>query len=655
MSSIVDGSCHGDAPRPVEAGLPTIALVGSPNCGKTSLFNHLTGLRARTGNYPGVTVTRTAGECRADATRLQIEDLPGAYSLDPISPDEQVLLDVLEGRVDGVTRPDAILVVADSTTLRRSLLLLAEVLRRGEPTALVLTMSDELRRRGGALDVEALGRALGIPVSAVVANRGVGVPELRRRLAAWASWSTPPIDPPEDAGELAGWVDSILAEAGYASPDPDARTERIDAVLLHPLWGGLIFFGVMFLFFQALFTWAAPVQDLLDGGFALLSGWVRGAIPSPILAGLLADGVIGGVGAVLAFLPQILLMYLLLAILDAVGYMARAAFLMDRIMSGAGLEGRAFVAVLSAFACAIPGIMATRTIPSSRDRIATMLGLPLATCSARLPVYLLFVGMLVPEDARVGPFSGRGAVMFLLYLLGGVSAMLAAWAVKRITDRSGLVLPFYMELPPYRLPTPRSVGIAMWEPTKAFLRKAGSIILIATVVIWGLTNLPVPSDAQLAAAGIAADDEAAVAAYTIEHSPAAAIGKAIEPVFAPLGFDWRIDIAIVGSLAAREVAVSTLGQIASAGDPEDDAQVAEQLARWTYTDGERAGQPVFTPATITALLLFFAFALQCMSTIAVMRREAGGWKWPAITFGSMFSLAWVAGFAGHAIVAALGG
>lgn len=450
-------------------------------------------------------------------------------------------------------------------------------------------------------------------------------------------------------------ADSVLEEAGYASPAPDAPTARIDSILLHPLWGTLIFFGVMFLFFQALFTWAAPLQDLIDEGFLALAGLVRDAIPNALLGSLLADGVIGGVGAVLTFLPQILLMYLLLAVLDSVGYMARAAFLMDRVMSRAGLEGRAFVAVLSAFACAIPGITATRTIPSSRDRVATMLGVPLATCSARLPVYLLLVGMPVPEDAAWGPFSGRGAVMFLLYLLGGVSAMLAAWAVKRITDRSGHVLPFYRALPPYRVPTPRSVGIAMWEPTKAFLRKAGTIILVATVAIWGLTNLPVPSEAELASAGVDASDDAAVASYTIEHSPAAAIGKFIEPVFAPLGFDWRIDIAIVGSLAAREVAVSTLGQIASAGDPEDETQVSEQLQTWTYTHGPNEGQPVFTGPTLTALLLFFAFALQCMSTIAVMRREAGGWKWPMIAFGYMFALAWTAGAIGHAVASWIAG
>lgn len=660
--SILDPSCHpsnapnqGRTASATASADGTIALIGAPNCGKTSLFNHLTGLRAKTGNYPGVTVTRSVGTLNVAGKRFLVEDLPGSYSLTPMSPDEQVVTDVLDGRIEGVDRPDALLVVADATTLRRSLVLLAEVLRRHEPTALVLTMTDELRRRGGSLDAAALSRALGIPVITVIANRGIGVPELRRLITEWERWSEPPLDTPSDASELSGWTESILQAAGYSSPAPDPHTERIDSVLLHPLWGTIVFFATMFVFFQALFTWAAPVQDLIETGFSTLSGAARDAIPDPTWGGLVADGIIGGVGAVLVFLPQILLMYLLLAVLDSVGYMARAAFLMDRIMSGAGLEGRAFVAVLSAFACAIPGIMATRTIPSSRDRIATMLGVPLATCSARLPVYLLLVGMLVPEDAWFGPVSGRGLVMFGMYLLGGISALVAAWAVKKITDRSGHVLPFYMELPPYRFPTPRSVGIAMWEPTKAFVRKAGTIVLVATIAIWALTNLPVPSSAQLAAAGVDASDDAAVAQYTIEHSPAAEIGKAMEPVFAPLGFDWRVNIAIVGSLAAREVAVSTLGQIASAGDPEDESSVAEQLQTWTYTDGPRAGEPVFSAATVTAMLLFFAFALQCMSTVAVMRRESGGWKWPGIAFTYMLVLGWTAGFLGHTVVTWMSG
>ena len=640
--------CVPASPEPA-GGAPRIALIGSPNGGKTSVFNRLTGLHARTGNYPGVTVSRSAGVARIGGDEYNIEDLPGAYSLTPISPDEQLVVDLLNGEVEGIGAPDGLLVIADSTALRRSLLLFAEVVQRHMPTALVLTMGDELNRRGGSIDAAALSRALGVPVVSVVANRGIGIGELRDLITGWRDWTVPPVDPPADTTELAGWVDSVLTDSGYRDPHSDARTERIDRVLLHPVLGTIIFFAVMFVFFQAIFTWAAPLQDGVESFFGWLAGIVGDRLGDSLLSSFLANGLLGGVGSVLTFVPQIVMMYFILALLDAVGYMSRAAFLMDRLMSRFGLEGRAFVAVLSSFACAIPGVMSTRTLPNSRDRIATMLGVPLATCSARLPVYILLVGILVPDGTRVGPFSGQGVAMFLLYLLGGVSALTASAVVKRITDRRGTILPFYMEMPPYRIPTPRSVGIAMWEPTKAFLRKAGTIILVTTMAIWALTTFPMRSDAELAAAGVDPGDEVAVTAYTMEHSAAASVGKAIEPVFEPLGFDWRIDVALLGSLAAREVSVSTLGQMASALDPEDDSEVSQALDGWTYTDGPHAGEKVFTPATTVALLLYFAFALQCMSTVAIMRRETGGWKWPGIAFGYMFVLAWVMAFIGRGI------
>ena len=560
---------------------------------------------------------------------------------DSISPDEAVVAEALDSSLEGVQSPDGVLVVTDATALRRSLLLLAETLQRNLPTAVVVTMTDELRRRGGSLDTTALSQALGVPVVSVVANRGIGIGELRHLISEWQTWSRPPVLPPTDAEELAGWVDSILASIGYQDPHPDSRTERIDKVLLHPVWGTIVFFAVMFLFFQALFAWAAPLQDAVEGFFDWLASLVGEHVGNPILASLLGDGILGGVGAVLTFVPQILLMYLLLALLDAVGYMSRAAFLMDKVMSRAGLEGRAFVAMLSSFACAIPGIMATRTIPSAKDRIATMLSAPLATCSARLPVYVLLVGILVPAGSSLGPVSVRGLVLFGMYLLGALSAMLAARVVKKITDRSGTLLPFYMEMPPYRIPTPRSVGMAMWEPTKAFLRKAGTIIMGATIVIWALTTFPLRSDAEMTAAGVDPSDEVAATAYNMEHSAAAKVGKAIEPVFAPQGFDWRVNISLIGSMAAREVAVSTLGQVASASDPEDDVSVSESVQKWTYTDGPHQGEKVFTPDTTIAMLIFFAFALQCVATIGILKRESGSWKWPAIAFGYMFVLAWV--------------
>lgn len=639
--------CAPSSDAEIVEGTPRIALIGSPNSGKTTVFNRLTGLHAKTGNYPGVTVSRSAGVARIGGEEYAIEDLPGAYSLSPISPDEQLVADLLDGDVEGIGAPDGLLVVTDSTALRRSLLLFAEVVQRHMPTALVLTMSDELTRRSGSLDAEALSRALGVPVVSVVANRGIGVGELRSLIADWREWSVPPVDPPTDTAELAGWVDSVLADCGYEDPRSDTRTERIDRVLLHPVLGSIIFFAVMFAFFQAIFKVAAPLQDGVEDFFGWVGGLAGEHIGNDLLSSFVTDGLFGGVGSVLTFVPQILMMYLILALLDSVGYMSRAAFLMDHLMSRFGLEGRAFVAVLSSFACAIPGVMATRTLPSSRDRIATMLGVPLATCSARLPVYLLLVGILVPEEAAVGPFSGQGVAMFLLYLLGGISALTASAIVKRITDRHGGLLPFYMEMPPYRIPTPRSVALAMWEPTKAFLRKAGTIILVTTIAIWALTTIPLRSDDELTAAGVDPGDEVAVTAYTMENSVAAKIGKTIEPVFEPLGFDWRVDVALLGSLAAREVSVSSLGQMSSSLDPEDGSEVGEALESWTYTDGPRAGEKVFTPATTVALILFFAFALQCMSTVAIMRRETGGWRWPATAFGYMFVLAWVMAFIGR--------
>lgn len=629
---------------------PRIALIGSPNGGKTSIFNGLTGLHAKTGNYPGVTVSRTYGVCQIKGAHYGIEDLPGCYSLNPISPDEQVVADLLGGNVKGIESPDGLLVVADSTALRRGLLLLAEVLQKQMPTAMVLTMADELRRRGGSIDTQALSQALGIPVVTVIANRGVGLGELRHLIADWKNWSVPPIDPPEDPNELAGWVDSVLDSAGFQAPVPDSRTQRIDRLLLHPVYGSVIFFVVMFVFFQALFTWAAPFQDAITNLLGALGDWLGGVVTNSLLSGLLVNGIIGGVGTVLTFVPQMVLMFFLLAVLDSVGYMSRAAFLMDKVMSRAGLEGRAFVAVLSSFACAIPGVMATRTIPSSKDRIATMLGVPLATCSARLPVYVLLVGMLVPSGSRLGPVSMQGIVMFLLYVLGGVSAMTASWVVKKITDRSGPLLPFYMELPPYRLPRPKSIALAMWEPTKAYIRKAGTIILGVSIVIWALTAIPGRSPQELQSAGVDPTDSVAVTSYTMEHSIAAHMGKAVEPVFEPLGFDWRINVALIGSLAAREVSVSTLGQMAAATDPEDHTAVAQSVSSWTFTDGPNQGQKVFTTATIVSLMLFFAFALQCMSTMAVMRRETGTWRWPLTAFGYMFVLAWIAAFLGHVVV-----
>ncbi|UQX09327.1 ferrous iron transporter B [Candidatus Mycobacterium methanotrophicum] len=634
-------ACHDvDGASVTVAGVRRVALVGSPNAGKTSVFNHLTGLRAKTGNYPGVTVGRSVGTTEVDGVTIVVEDLPGTYSLDPISPDEQVVTDLLAGEYPDIGRPDAVALVADATTLRRSIVLLGQVLRLDLPCLLTLTMSDELTSRGGRIDVEGLSTALGIPVIAVVAHRGLGIDSLRGQLGAFDRWQRPPILPPADQDAVDAWGRSVLDAADYVAPQPDRRTARIDRILLHPLWGTVAFFTVMFAFFQALFTIAAPLRDGISSGLTFLGGQVAEHIGTPVLRGLLGEGIIGGVGTVLQFIPQIVLLFLLIALLENIGYMSRAAFLMDRVMAKTGLEGRAFVAMLSSFACAIPGIMATRTLPSSRDRIATIVTAPLMTCSARLPVYTLLVGLLVAPQTHWWGFSAQGITMFLLYLGGGASSLIAASLVTSTILRGDL-LPFTMEIPPYRFPSPTVLLTAMWSAAKVFLRKAGTIILGTSLILWALLNLPLR---EAETQGLSPSQ---AGAYVVNHSYAADVGKAVAPVFGPLGFDWRIDVALVGSLSAREVFVSTLGQVSAATDP---ARPRQALAAMTDDHGDR----VFTAPTVIALLTYFMYALQCMSTVAVMRRETNSWRWPAFAFSYMFALAWVMAFIARSIAVGLG-
>ncbi|OBH85709.1 ferrous iron transporter B [Mycobacterium scrofulaceum] len=633
-------SCHEEGAAVAVAGVARVALVGSPNAGKTSVFNHLTGLRAKTGNYPGVTVGRRVGNTKVDGVEIAVEDLPGTYSLQPISPDEQVVADLLVGNVDGAGRPDAIVLVADATTLHRSITLVAQVMRLDVPCLLALTMTDELTARGGGIDVDALSTALGVPVLPVIAHRGGGIDALRARLVSFDRWQRPPILPPGDDDAVDAWGKSVLRAAKYVAPQPDQRTRGIDRIVLHPLWGTVIFFAVMFCFFQVVFTVAAPLQDRVSQGLGWLGALVSDHVGNYVVRGLLGQGLIGGVGTVLQFIPQIVLLFLLIALLENVGYMARAAFLMDRVMATTGLEGRAFVAMLSSFACAIPGIMATRTLPSSRDRIATIITAPLMTCSARLPVFTLLVGLLVSPQTQWWGMSAQGVAMFLLYLCGGTSALIAASLFKSTILRSDL-LPFTMELPPYRFPSPKNVLITMWDSAKVFLRKAGTIILGTSVVLWVLLNLP----ARQAETAHMSPTE--TTAYVMDHSYAADVGKAIGPVFAPLGFDWHINVALLGSFSAREVFVSTLGQVSAATSPDDPHE-----ALVTMTDD--SGHKVFTAPTVIALMVYFIFALQCMSTVAVMRRETNSWRWPAFAWSYMFVLAWTMAFVARAIAVGVG-
>lgn len=639
--------CHGASAAGQLTLAPSalsFALVGSPNSGKSTLFNALTGLRTKTGNYPGVTVARYQGTFDVEGTPAALEDLPGVYSLDPISPDEQVVSDLLVRRHDADFHPDGLIVTADATNLRRSLNLVAQALNLDLPTILVLTFGDELVARGGAVDVPALERALGVPVATVTAGDRVALARLRAQLARPDAWSRPAVLPPTEPGAVERFTASVLDRASYRVPERHQASARIDAVVLHPVWGTLLFLAVMFAFFQTLFTLAAPLQDAVGEFFAWLGELAGEHLPG-LLGRFVNEALIGGMGSVLTFVPQIALLFLLIALLEGSGYMARAAFLMDRVMGRFGLEGRAFVALLSSLACAIPGIMATRSLPSARDRLATMMAAPLMTCSARLPVYTILIALLVPETT-VGPFGLQGVVMFALYLGGAVAAMCTAALWGRIAGRTHRALPFYMEIPPYRWPRVRTVAMSVYDACRAFVRKITSIILVTTVALWVLLNITVPGTPALPEG----TEPAIVQQHTLEHSFAATAGKAVEPVFEPLGFDWRINIAIAASLSAREVFVSTLGQIAAASDPDDPTQA---LASMTHTDGPLEGQPLFTPATLASMLVFFMFALQCFSTMAVMRRESGGWRWPALAWMYMFALAWGLGALTHAVVGAL--
>ncbi|MFK7895630.1 MAG: ferrous iron transporter B [Myxococcota bacterium] len=620
-------------------------LLGSPNAGKTTLFNALTGLRARVGNYPGVTVERREAEITLGDESALLIDLPGTYGLAPISADEAVVTDVLDGRIEGVAQPDALIMVIDACSLGRTLPFIGEVLRRERPTCLVLSMLDELAARGGQVDIDRLQDALGIPVVGVVGHRGRGLAELRAHLSASREWTRPAILPPEDRGERAAWADSIAANIIEERPARHALTERIDSIVLHPLWGSLLFLFVMVTFFQLIFSWAGPAMDAIDGLIGLLAETARATLPAGWIADLVADGLIAGVGSVVIFLPQIMILFSLLYLLEDVGYMARAAFVIDRVMGRIGLEGRSFVALLSSYACAVPGIMATRTIPSPRDRLVTILVAPLMTCSARLPVYALLISAFVPERTVWGPLGLQGLVLLGLYLGGAFAALGMAGLIKKFLVK-GDGLPFTMELPTYRWPTFGLWFSQVLSSAWSFLRRAGTIILLASVVLWLMLTFPRVE----APTHLGLDDKAATA-YALEHSAAGQLGHALEPLISPLGFDWKIGVGLVASLAAREVIVATLAQIyATGGDEEDSLREALQKDRNPET-----GELIYTPATVGALLVFFVFALQCTSTIAIMRRETNSWRWPAFAFAYLFVLAYGASFLTHRLITAFGG
>jgi len=726
-----------------------VVLTGNPNCGKTTLFNALTGLRAKVGNYAGVTVERKEGRLQGvgKEDEITILDLPGTYSLSPRSMDERVSRDVLFQRVPEIPPPDVVVVVVDASNLQRNLYYATQILEFGYPTLIALNMLDVARTNGEEIDAQGLERELGVPVIEMVASSGEGLEALRTRVMSmlrrperavtkdympelpvgfrreWEALTgllrgarTTGVDMSRveallllsderfssEASETAlpGVVDAVRAarerleglsvdwrsvaiESRYArlaaieestvvrlGPIQETLSDRMDAVLTHKIWGMLIFVGIMALMFQSIFTFAEYPMRGIEAAVKWFGGVVGGWIPPGDLRSLLVDGAIEGVGAVIVFLPQILLLFFFIGLLEDTGYMARAAFLMDRLMSKVGLHGKSFIPMLSSFACAIPGIMATRTIDSPKDRLATILVAPLMSCSARLPVYTVLIAAIIPADRTVFGFLKLSAVtMLAMYLLGIVSALGMAWLLKR-TLLKGEAPMLIMELPPYKRPMVKTVCRDMWERSKMFLRRAGTIILGISIILWFLATYPrhaglareydarraAVAVAEIAGASTPAEVEAGRAQRVsqldqeergerLRRSFAGMAGRALEPLIAPLGFDWKIGIGLVASFAAREVFVSTMSTVynvvESDGDEEGDTRsLAESLREQRRPDGS----VLYTPLLAVTLMVFYVFALQCVSTVAVVRRETNGWKWPLFQWFYMGLLAWVAAF-----------
>ena len=712
-----EGATNGAAHAPLR-----VAVVGNPNAGKSTLFNALTGLAQRVGNYPGVTVERKSGTFEVAGRRIELIDLPGTYSLAAHSPDEMVAVDLLLGHVAGERAPDAVLAVIDASNLERNLYLLSQVVDLGLPVVVALNMSDVAERRGIHVDAEQLAARLGAPVVPTRANRGAGVDRLREALRAVADARAPTRPPvayalPDPLAQGVAALRSGVAaparaalsrdlhefellralvdEKGHAEARlraldggaaealaasrarargpstvplsaleaqsryrwirqlvtgcvrrdermPATWTDRIDRVLTHKVSGTLVFATAMLVLFESIFAWAAPAQEALEAAM----GWVGGAIgawmPEGALRSLLVDGVVGGVGSVVAFLPQILLLFLFLGILEDCGYMARAAFLMDKVMASVGLSGKSFIPMLSGFACAVPAVMATRVIENRRDRLATMLVTPLMTCSARLPVYAVMISAFVPQRTVLGGWVRLSALTLLsLYLLGIVTAVAMAFLLKRTLLR-GPAPPFVMELPSYKVPSLRVLLQRLRERAVAFLARAGTVILAMSIVVWALAYFPhgerpAVAPAAAHAAAVSAGDDVAARAAQLEGSALGRVGHALEPVFRPLGWDWRITVATLASFPAREVVVATLGTIFNLGDAENDPEGLERaLAKARRADGS----PLFTLPVALSVMVFFALCCQCGATVATIRRETNSWGWAWFTFSYMTLLAY---------------
>lgn len=688
-----------------------VALVGNPNSGKSSLFNQLTGLKQKIGNFPGVTVEKRSGlTTLPDGSTLEIIDLPGIYSIYPRSLDEQIVAEILLDH-HSPNSPDKIVVIADATNLKRGLLLLSQIIDIGLPTILALNMMDLVARAGISYDIKALSRKLGIPVVPINARIGIGLEELKRVIASPVSAAPKPVfkiweetlapveelrqtlgvdndyeayqflEQPKSLNFLSkkerqvvdevrdrykffpgkfqgaetiqryGFIQDLLNEVTLKQTDFSWKnySRKIDKVLTHKVWGYLLFFGLLFLIFQAIFAWATVPMDMIDTLFADLTRYLHDILPDGPLTSLLADGIVPGIGGIIIFVPQIAILFAFISVLEESGYMARVVFLMDKLMRRFGLNGKSVVPLMSGVACAIPAIMATRTIDNWKERTITIFVTPLMSCSARLPVFTILIALIVPDQKALGFFNLQGLALMGLYLLGFIAAIGSAWVMKHlisVRERSFLI----MELPTYRIPKWSNVGYTIVEKTKAFVLEAGKVIMAISIVLWVLASYGPGDKLANARENVLAENpnlrlteeglEGRIAAYKLENSYAGVIGKALEPVIKPLGYDWKIGIALVTSFAAREVFVGTMATIYSIGsaDTEDDTTIKSRMKQEVNAE---TGGPRFTPAVGFSLMIFYLFAMQCMSTLAVVYRETGGWKWPLLQLAYMTGLAYV--------------
>ena len=613
---------------------PLIALVGNPNCGKTALFNLLTGSHQKVANYAGVTVERKEGVLETPrGKRVRVLDLPGVYGLEAQTLDERVMVDALLGRLPGEKKPDLVVCVADATNLRMNLRLALAVKRLGLPMILALNMSDLAERRGLKIDLAALSRELQLPVVSTVGVKRNGIDALLQQLDsstfdAQAAAPSETFTTPEQLRLDQVEVTRLLGLIGAERVGDDTASDRIDRIVLHPIVGPIILLATLFLVFQAVFAWATPLMDGIEAGVGALGEALGSLLNEGLLRSLLVDGIVAGVGSVVVFLPQILILFCFIIVLEESGYLPRAAFLLDRIMGSVGLSGRAFIPLLSSFACAIPGVMATRTIPDARDRLTTIMIAPLMTCSARLPVYALLIGAFIPQQQVWGVLELQGLVLFGLYVAGIVSAMAVAFVLKRTVNKLH-AQPLMMELPTYHWPSLRNLAIGLWQRAHIFLARVGTLIMSITIILWALSSFPAaPSD---------------FAGAPIEYSIAGRIGAALAPIFEPIGFNWQISIALVPGLAAREVAVSALGTVyaLSATDSDPSAALTPLIAAtWSLP-------------TALSLLAWYVFAPQCLATLAAVKRETNSWRYPLIMAGYLFALAYLASWVTYRTAMAL--